>query len=167
MKYFCKVFYFVIFKILFCTILFSILKILLKSILPITAPGGLSDKEVDIVRLGSTSHLNRWIPGCNPSYLKQSSLIYILLRISRLSGAWPDDATESVVEQESSRLQPSIDLHTSFTVLMFNSSGTDAYYPEQMKVRVSPVPSLKPHRVLALTRDLNQGPPGPLSQKSR
>ena len=34
------------------------------------------------------------------------------------------------------------------------------YYPEGMKARVSPVQSIEPHRILAPTRDLNQGPPG-------
>ena len=36
----------------------------------------------------------------------------------------PDDATESVAEQ-SSRLQPSINLHATDTVYMFSCSDTD------------------------------------------
>ena len=38
------------------------------------------------------------------------------------------------------------------------------YYPEGMKARVSPVQSIKPHRILAPTWDSNQEPPGPESR---
>ena len=38
------------------------------------------------------------------------------------------------------------------------------YYSGGMKVRVSPVQSIEPHRILAPTRDLNREPLGPQSR---
>jgi len=43
---------------------------------------------------------------------------------------------------------------------MFSCSGTQMYYAEGMKGRVSPVQSIEPHRILAPTRDLNREPLG-------
>ena len=50
------------------------------------------------------------------------------------------------------------------SVLMFDRDWYPMYYPAGMKARVSPVQSIEPHRILALTRDLNREPLGPQSR---
>ena len=74
----------------------------------------------------------------------------------------PDDATDGVAEHSF--------LAATINQLACPSYSLDVqllypmYYPEGMKVRVSHVQSIEPHRILALTRDLNPGPPGPESK---
>ena len=70
----------------------------------------------------------------------------------------PDDATDGVAEH-SSRLQPSTNLHVPITVAL-----VPRYYPEGIKARVSSVHSIEPHKILAPTRVLNQGPSGSQSR---
>ena len=72
----------------------------------------------------------------------------------------PDDATEGVAKH-SSRLQPSINLHVPVKAFMFSCSGADVL-PQREEAQVSLVQSIEPHRILAPTRDLNQGPKAPL-----
>ena len=62
--------------------------------------------------------------------------------------------------EHSSRLQLSIRF-TPSRCLDVRQNWYPMYYPEGMKARVSSVQSIEPHRILALTRDSNQEPPGP------
>ena len=63
----------------------------------------------------------------------------------------------------SSKLQLSIRF-TPSRCLGVRQDWYPMYYPEGMKARVSPVQSIKPHRILAPTRDSNQEPPGSQSR---
>ena len=74
----------------------------------------------------------------------------------------PDDATEGVAK-DSFRLQP-INLHAQLQPLC-SAALVLKYYPKGMKAQVSPVQSIEPHRILAPTRDLNQGSKAPLPIK--
>ena len=77
----------------------------------------------------------------------------------------PDDATEGVAEHSCFRLQPSINLHAQLMPLCSAALVPyPMYYPKRMKARVGPLQSIEPHRILAPTRDSNQGPP---SRQSR
>ena len=64
--------------------------------------------------------------------------------------------------EHSSKLQLSIRF-TPSRCLDVRQDWYPMYYPEEMKARVSPVQSIKPHKILAPTRDSNQEPPGPQS----
>ena len=65
--------------------------------------------------------------------------------------------------EHSSKLQLSIRF-TPSRCLDVRQDWYPMYYPEGMKARVSPVQSIKPHRILAPTRDLNREPLGPQSR---
>ena len=65
--------------------------------------------------------------------------------------------------EHSSKLQLSIRF-TPSRCLDVRQDWYPMYYPEGMKARVSPVPSIEPHRILAPTRDLNREPLGPQSR---
>ena len=64
------------------------------------------------------------------------------------------DTTETGVEH-SKKLQQSINLNAPVTAALLPMDC-----PEGIKARVSPMQSIEPHRILASTRDLNQGPSG-------
>ena len=65
--------------------------------------------------------------------------------------------------KHSSKLQLSIRF-TPSRCLDVRQDWYPMYNPEGMKARVSPVQSIKPHRILAPTRDSNQKPSGPQSK---
>ena len=67
-----------------------------------------------------------------------------------------------IMHSHSYKYSSKLQLYSIHAQLMFD--WYLMYYPELMKARVSPVQSIEPHRILAPTRDLNQGPPGPLSR---
>ena len=72
----------------------------------------------------------------------------------------PSLNTVELIVIHSSKLQLSIRFTPSHC-LDVRQDWYPMYYPEEMKARVSPMQSIKPHRILAPTRDLNRKPLGP------